>query len=130
VLAFLQVMTGRLLILAFLLSVAADSIAAVAPQMDADGCSARCCQSARQNRRGANPSKLCCLVDCNQSGAANTSSPAVSFVDQRNRKMGADHPCVGTESAAPTRSAIAFRSQTNNTTLSADIYLRTGTLLI
>ncbi|HJZ69017.1 MAG TPA: hypothetical protein VKF81_12910, partial [Blastocatellia bacterium] len=79
-------MISRVLILAFLLSVSSDSLAAVAPNMDA-GCSARCCQNVRQNRPGANQSKLRCLMECNQPGAANTSSPIVSFIDQRDRNL-------------------------------------------
>lgn len=128
-LAFLRLMISRALILAFLLSVVADSIAAVAPQLGAEGCSARCCQAARQKRRGASLSKLRCLVDCNQSGAANTSSPAVPFVEKRHRKLVADRPSFGMESASP-QSGIAFRSDRKFTTGSADIYLRTGSLLI
>src|SRR5438128_4885494 len=123
-------MISRVLILTFLLTVVADSLAAVAPHMDGEGCSARCCQAARLNTRRAGLSKLCCLVDCNQSGAANASSSAVAFIDQRHRKMGAAHPSLGTESVAPTRLTVFFRSQTNFTNGSIGIYLRTGTLLI
>jgi len=122
-------MISRVVIVAFLLSVVVDSIAAVAPQMNAEECSARCCQAARQNRRGASLSKLRCLVDCNQSGAANTASSAFSFVEQRHRKFVANHPLLGAASA-PTSPAAAIPSKSHIRIRSTDIYLRTGTLLI
>src|SRR2546426_12004359 len=101
-------MISRVLILTFLLSVAADSLAAVAPHIDGEGCSARCCQAARQNRSGTNPSKLRCLMDCNQSGAASTYSPTASLNDQRHAKIGADL-CSGASEAAPLGATMAFR---------------------
>jgi len=123
-------MISRVLILTFLLTVGADSLAAVTPHVDGEGCAAGCCQAARLNRRGAGPSKLRCLVDCNQSGAANTSPSSVQFIEQRYRKIAADHPSVGIESATKTSLASAFRSERNITNNSTNIYLRTGTLLI
>jgi hypothetical protein len=122
-------MISRCLILAFLLSIVGDSLAAVAPYMDGEGCSARCCQAARQSRRGANLSKLRCIVDCNESRAANTPSRAVGFIDRKDRKIDAGLSSVGAQSALLCP-AIALRIQNSITIGSPDIYLRTGTLLI
>ena len=124
-------MIRKLFILAFVLSVAGNSLAAVLPCIEGDGgCSAKCCQAARQNRRDANVSKLRCIVDCNQSGTTNLPSPTVSVVAERDGKAG---ECLSTlrVAAAPSLySAIALRSKNSLTTGSIDVYLRTRTLLI
>lgn len=122
-------MTSRLLILAFLVSVAGDALAAVVPHMDGDGgCSAECCQAARQNRRDANLSKLRCIVDCNQPGETSSPSPVARIMAQRHGDASAGFSVLKVE-AAPSLHSISY-SQNYLPAASADIYLRTGTLLI
>lgn len=119
----------RLLILIFVVSVVGDSAAAIAPHMDGEGCSAECCQAARQNRPDANMSKLRCIVDCNQ--PAGTSSPVsvASIVGERHAKPDGGLIALRVD-AAPSLRSITFRSKNNLTAGSIDVYLRTGTLLI
>src|SRR5713226_4131962 len=72
-----RTMIRKLFILAFVVSVAGNSLAAVSPHMDGDGgCRADCCRAARHNEPQATLSKLCCLTQCNQPRETQGSLPA------------------------------------------------------
>lgn len=124
-------MIRKLFILAFVLSVAGNAVAAVLPCIEGDGgCSTKCCHAARQNRKDANMSKLRCIVDCNQSGTSNSPLPAVSAVAERDGKAGECLSTIRVAAAPSLYSAIALRSKNSLTAGSIDVYLRTRTLLI
>lgn len=129
VLGFAKRMIRKLLIMVFVLSVAGDSLAAVTPHMDGEGCAAECCRAARQNTGDANMSKLRCIVDCNQPGGTNSPSPVTSILGERPAKPGGGLIALRGD-VAPSLRSITFRSKINFTSGSIDVYLRTGTLLI
>lgn len=124
-------MIRKLFILAFVLSVAGNLLGAVLPCIEGDGgCSAKCCQAVRQNRKDANMSKLRCIVDCNQSRTTNPQSPAVPAVAQRHGKADACLSTLRVAAAPSLYSPIGLRSKNSLSTGSIDVYLRTQTLLI
>ena len=128
---FCKTMIRKLFILGFVLSVAGNSLGAVLPCIEGGGgCSAKCCQAVRQNRRGANMSKLRCIVDCNQSRTTNLPSLAGSVVAQRHGKADACLSALRVAAATSLGLPIALRSKNSLTTCSISVYLRTRTLLI
>jgi hypothetical protein len=125
-----RTMIRKFLILTFVVSVAANSLAAVTPHLDGEGgCAADCCRAARQNQPGAILSKLCCLAQCGQPGETQ-GSPSTSLLrsgrDERSPllvggRLEAEYSAQPWESAhLPARVVVQ----------STHIYLSTGTLLI
>ena len=124
-------MIRKLLILAFVLSVSGNSLGAVLPCIEGDGgCSSKCCHIVRRSGNNANVSKLRCIVDCNQSGATNTPSAAISALAERHGKAGVYLSTFKLPGGRLLYPATALSSKNNFTTGSIDVYLRTGTLLI
>ncbi|HXG93977.1 MAG TPA: hypothetical protein VNN73_16655 [Blastocatellia bacterium] len=124
-------MNRSLIILAFIIAVAVNSLAAVTPHMDGDGgCSAACCQAARQHGPGANFSKLRCLIDCSQPGSAESPSPAYAVINDQNKKASAALFAFRVEVALLFQSSNAARSMMPIKTATTDVYLKTGALLI
>jgi len=112
-----------------MISVIGDSLAALAPHMDGEGCSTMCCQAARQNKHDRNQSKLRCIVECSQPGQATTPSPLASFIEPRHHKINADLPTIRVQAALAIGSTIN-NSRNNLNTPSNTLYLKTGSLLI
>lgn len=122
-------MIRRLLILAFMLSVAGNSLAAVAPVVEGDGGCGGCCSAARRNEPRVSPSKLCCLTECNQSGETQQTAPPSLLRTKRDDKSSSAVAVV--LAAAHSVPASGFlHSPARSIVQSTHIYLRTGTLLI
>jgi hypothetical protein len=122
-------MIRRLLILAFVLAVAGNSLAAVAPVVDGDGGCGGCCKAAHRNEPRVSPSKLCCLTECSQPGETQPTSPRGVLGSERNYKADA---AVAVSLAAPLsgQSSRVLHSPARSIVQTTHIYLRTGTLLI
>ena len=70
-------MVKRLLILAFIIITASNSLAAVSPHIDGGGCcSMGCCEAAQSDEPVSLIARLCCKFDCNQPASTLGSSPA------------------------------------------------------
>jgi len=122
-------MIRRLLILAFTLSVAGNSLAAVSPVAEGDGGCGGCCSAARRNDPSVSPSKLCCLTECNQPGETQQSAPASLLRTERDNKSAS--PVAVLLAAAHSVPPSGFlHSPARSIVQSTPIYLRTGTLLI
>lgn len=122
-------MIRKLLIVAFVVSVAANSLAAVAPVIDGDNACGGCCRAAaRRHEPRLSPSKLCCLTRCGQPGETQTQDPATL----RNERDGKScSPVVVVLQVAHSIQQLGFHiSPPRSTIESTPIYLRTGTLLI
>lgn len=78
-------MIKRLIILAFLTTVGANSVGAVSPQMDGARCVMNCCRMARQPGRDVEPARLRCLVDCGQP-TGTTPSQATGLTSAQHKK--------------------------------------------
>ena len=122
-------MIRRLLILAFTLSVAANSLAGVAPVLEGDGGCGGCCSAARRHEPSVSPAKLCCLTDCNQSGESQRATPPSLLKTEREDKSISTSPVIlaAAHSIQPSR---FLYSPARAIADSHHIYLRTGALLI
>ncbi len=122
-------MIRRLLIVAFVVSVAANSLGAVAPVVEGDGGCGGCCSAARRNQPRVSPSKLCCLTECSQPGETQPAAPPSLLRTERNNKSASAVAVV--LAAAHSISPLGFLySPARSVVQSTHIYLRTGTLLI
>ncbi len=122
-------MISRLLILAFMLSVAANSLAAVAPVVEGDGGCGGCCSAARRNEPRVSPSKLCCLTQCSQPGETQPAPPPSLLRTERDNKSAS--PVAVVLAASHSVPSLAFlHSPARSIVQTTHIYLRTGTLLI
>jgi hypothetical protein len=121
-------MIRRLLIVAFVLSVAANSLAAVVPIIEGDsGCSG-CCNAARRNEPRLGSSKFRCPTECNQQRETQRSTPASLQGTEREKK---DSSLVAVDVAVAHPLPSGFlHSPARSIVQSTHIYLRTGTLLI
>ena len=120
-------MIRKLLIVAFVVSVAANSLAAVAPVIDDNGCGG-CCSSARRHESRMSSAKLCCLTQCGQTGETQGQDPA-TLRNERDSKSCS--PVVVVLQAVHSVQQLGFRiAPARGTIESTPIYLRTGTLLI
>src|SRR6266478_7618689 len=93
-------MIRKLAILAFVLSLGCDSLAAVTPLMDAEGCSAKCCQHARQSSPVGRISRLSCMMDCSEPGATNATSPIAWLTDEGKLGRVSSSPLANQNAAA------------------------------
>lgn len=124
-------MMRRFIILVFILTVASNSLAAVSPHMEGDGgCEAECCRTARQNRAASPSARLCCLIDCNQPGGMQATSPARSILDEQSNKCGATRMGFKLEPIAALAAATRGYSLTQPPAEPTSLYLKTGALLI
>lgn len=126
-------MIRKVLIIAFVLSVAGNSLAGVLPYITGDGdCEANCCRVHRQAESRASVSKLPglrCLMQC-EHPAENQGVPESPVLrTERDSKVVAQ--------AAPALQAVwstvntrLSHSTTRITFSSTHLYLKTGTLLI
>jgi hypothetical protein len=122
-------MIRTLLILAFMLSVAGNSLAAVAPVVEGDGGCGGCCSASRLNQPSVSPSKLCCLADCNQSGETQQPAPPSLLRTERDNKS--ISPVAVVLAAAHSVPPSGFlHSLAGSVVQSTHIYLKTGALLI
>lgn len=129
VIDFANRMIRKLLIVAFVVSVAGNSLAAVAPVVEGDGGCGGCCSAARLNQPRVSPSKLCCLTDCNQSGETQQPAPPSLLRIERNDKCGSPGVVVLAADHSLRASGL-LHSPARSVVESTHIYLRTGTLLI
>lgn len=126
---FVNRMIRKLLIVAFVVSVTANSLAAVAPVVEGSSGCGDCCSAARRNGPAVSPAKLCCLTDCNQSGETQQSAPASLLRTERDDKSLSP---VAVMLAAPNSAQLSqfLHSPARTIIQSTPIYLKTGTLLI
>ena len=122
-------MIRRLLILVFVMSVAGNSLAAVAPVVEGDGGCGGCCSVAHHNEPRLSPSKLCCLTECNQPGETQQPAPASLLRTERDDKS-ASPIAVLLATARSVPPSGFLHSFARSIVQSTPIYLRTGTLLI
>ena len=123
-------MIRKLFILAFVVSVAGNSLAAVSPHADGEGgCAADCCRAARHNKPEATLAKLCCLTRCNQPGETQ-GSPATSLLSYGPDERTPSLVGVCIEDVYSAQPWEAWHSPAGLIVQSTHIYLTTGTLLI
>lgn len=121
-------MIRKLLIVAFVVSVGANSLAAVAPVIDGDNGCGGCCSAARRHESRMSSAKLCCLTQCGQTGETQGQDPA-ALRNERDSKSCS--PVVVVLQVAHSVQQLAFHiSPARGNIESTPIYLKTGTLLI
>jgi hypothetical protein len=124
-------MIKKLLILAFIIAVAANALAARSPHIDGDGgCSLSCCQAARETSNELSLSGLCCVMDCKQPAGTNATSPANSIASTRFAYGFATHLAFRTEAATQTRSIKLSHLPARKLAGSYPLYIEIGSLLI
>lgn len=126
-------MIRKLLIIAFVLSVASNSLAGALPYITGDGnCDANCCRAHRMGESRAKVSKsaaLRCLLQC-EHPAENQGVPESPVLrTERDSKIVA-HATPSLQALCSTVNARLSHSTTRITFASTHIYLTTGTLLI
>lgn len=126
-------MIRKLLIIAFVLSVAANSLAGVLPYITGDGnCETNCCRAHRVGESRATVSKpaaLRCLLQC-EHPAENQGVPESPVLrTERDSKVVA-HSAPALQAGCSTVNARLSDSTIRITFESTHIYLKTGTLLI
>jgi hypothetical protein len=124
-------MMRRVVILIFIITVAANSVAGVSPHLDGDaGCSMACCQSAHQNDEHSSFSKLCCATDCKQPGGTQTTSASSLLSQIRHKASDVAHSFVSLETGSYASTKKFPKSPTTKMAGSSDRYLETSKLLI
>ena len=126
-------MIRKVLIIAFVLSVAANSLAGVLPYITGDGnCEANCCRAHRLSESRARVYKraaLRCLLQC-EHPAENQGVPESPVLrTERDSKIVA-HAALSLQALCSTVNTSLSYSTTRITFASTHIYLKTGTLLI
>jgi hypothetical protein len=124
-------MIRKLLLVAFVLSVTSNSLAAVLPYLVGDGgCEANCCRVVRHVESQTSLSRLRCLMQC-EHPAEHQGVPELPLLrSDRDSKVAAHIATAAVQAACLTRDARSARSTTRIEFAPTDIYLRTGTLLI
>ncbi|MEK6289542.1 MAG: hypothetical protein AABO57_27825 [Acidobacteriota bacterium] len=117
-----------LLIVAFMLSVAGNSLAAVSP-FEGDGECGGCCSAPRRNQPRVSQSRPCCLTECGQTGETQRSEPTSLLRTKRDNK-GSSPVVLGVAAAYSIQPSGFLHSPARSIVQSTHIYLRTGTLLI
>jgi len=121
-------MIRRLLILAFTLLVAGNSLSAAALVIECDNGCGTCC-TARRNDPRLSLAKVRCLTECNQPGESQRSAPASLNRGERDNKSFSPVAVVLARAHSIQPSALP-NSPARNIVQSTHIYLRIGTLLI
>lgn len=126
-------MIRKVLIIAFVLSVAANSLAGVLPYITGDGnCDANCCRVHRVGESRARVSKraaLRCLLQC-EHPAENQGVPESPVLRTGRDSKVVAHAAPPVQAVCSTVNARLSRSTTRITFESIHIYLKTGTFLI
>jgi hypothetical protein len=123
-------MARKLLISIFIIAVVSNALAAVSPHIDGDGgCSADCCQAARENDGGVNVSRICCVMDCKQPAGTHAPSPTTLIMAERH-KASANQVALSLMYIFSCQSVSFLRSQNHALNYSTHVYLKTGSLLI
>jgi hypothetical protein len=125
-------MIRKLLILAFIIAVVSNALAARSPHIDGDGgCSMACCQAARESQDELNLSGLCCVMDCKQpADTTNLPSPLSQLNTARYGKDLNMHLPCRLDVALFASSANFSHSSTQNSLSQSNLYLEISTLLI
>jgi hypothetical protein len=124
-----EIMTRRLITIAFLVAVAGNALAAVSPHLDGEGdCSARCCELARKRSSNAGPT-LSCAINCGQPAGVPAQSSTSSFISSRNERLTL-LPAFRSELITIRSIWSAREGSARHIYTSVPIYLETGTLLI
>ncbi|MGH9832176.1 MAG: hypothetical protein ACREBD_36605 [Blastocatellia bacterium] len=123
-------MVRRLLEIIFLVTFAANSLAAITPHVDGEGgCSPDCCQSARGNTSETFVSSLCCMLDCKQSSETSPTTTSVAGAPQQ-RHLFTIRFNFNQEDSSYLSQARFPSSPSRNIAGSTDRYLETSVLLI
>lgn len=123
-------MFRKVLIIAFLLSVASNSLAAVLPYVAGDAaCEGKCCRVVRRSDWRANESRLRCLMQC-EHPIENQGVPESSLVRPERNSKAVALVAPGLQTLCSTLNARSLPSAPRAAFTSTPIYLKTGTLLI
>lgn len=123
-------MKRKLFILAFVISVASNSMAAVWPYIAGDDdCAGTCCKAVRPGDMSSSADKLCCLTQC-EHPAANQGAPEASLLRTERDNRSATLVASGIQAVYSTLCARWGHAPARTLFPSTHIYLRTGTLLI
>ncbi|HXU38949.1 MAG TPA: hypothetical protein VN937_21525 [Blastocatellia bacterium] len=126
-------MIRKVLIIAFVLSVATNSLAGVLPYITGDGnCEANCCRVHRMGESRARVSgraALRCLTQC-EHPAENQGVPESPVLRTERDSKAVAHAAPPVQSVCSTVNARLSHSTTRINFESTHIYLKTGTLLI
>ena len=126
-------MIRKVLISAFVLSVAANSLAGALPYITGDAnCEANCCRAHRVGESRARVSKraaLRCLMQCEQP-AENQGVPESPVLRTERDSKNVAHAAPSLQALCSTVNASLSHSTTRITFASSDIYLKTGALRI
>ncbi|MFY9610533.1 MAG: hypothetical protein WAU45_18225 [Blastocatellia bacterium] len=123
-------MIKRLIILAFIATVGANSVGAVSPQMDGDRCVMSCCRKAQQPGRDVEPARLRCLVNCSQP-AGTSPSPATGLTSSQQKKANTNACLVSRPETISYIQHTRFpKSPTRSISGCSNRYLEIGALLI
>jgi hypothetical protein len=123
-------MIRKVLIIAFVLSVASNSLAGVLPYIAGDGdCEGKCCRIVRGSESRANQNRLRCLMQCERP-AENQGVPESPLVRTERYSKIVALVAPGVHAGYSTLNARTLRSTSRTALTSTRIYLKTGTLLI
>ena len=124
-----HLMTRKILIIAFVLSVAGNSLSVVWPYIEGEtACESNCCRVVRRVESRASMSRLRCLMQCEnprENQGLPQSSPSRSARDSKVVAQVSPAPAVGSSS-----NARVPHSPARTEFVPTHIYLRIGTLLI
>ncbi|HKG21038.1 MAG TPA: hypothetical protein VKC34_04000 [Blastocatellia bacterium] len=124
-------MKSRLPLLVFIIMVACNSLAAVTPHADGEGgCSAACCQNAREGGSASALSRLRCLMNCDAPAAHHTAPPANDFASEKQKERPPGIAILEGRTARLIPYLNARRRSGPPVRASFSLYLQTGSLLI
>ena len=122
-------MIRKVLIIAFVLSVASNSLAGVLPYITGDSeCEANCCRAESRASVFKLPG-LRCLMQC-EHATENQGVPESPLVRTERYSKVVALVAPGMQAGYPTLNARTLRSASRTALTSTHIYLKTGTLLI
>lgn len=123
-------MIRKFLIIAFVLSVASNSLAGVLPYILGEGeCEAKCCRIVGDGESRANQSRLRCLMECGRAADSQGVPGSQLLRIERVSKVVAP-VSPGIQALCSPSNVRSLRSPVSVSYVTAQIYLKTGALLI
>lgn len=123
-------MIRKFFIIAFVLSVASNSLAGVLPYIFGEGeCEGKCCRIVGHDEARANQYRLRCLMECERSpDGQGVPGSQVLRIERVNKVVATVAP--GIQALCSTSNVSSQRSPVPVSYVTAQIYLKTGALLI
>ena len=123
-------MLKRLLIITFVLALAADSASTVASQLSGERCVMSCCKTAQRADRDLTPARLRCLVDCGQPTSTSPSPVSALAAPSQKRITAVEWQPTEPRLISYIQHIRFPNSPTQFIAGNSSRYLATGTLLI